>query len=270
MRLAITATPETAGFGPLLFRGDPAAAFALAEEIGCEGVELHLRRAEDVDGSAVARMVERTGLGVPTIGTGMMAGMDHLTFSDPDPAMRRLALERVQGHIDLAARLRAAVTIGLARGLLGSEPRQRAERQAFFEQTLAECCDLAARAGVTILLEPLNRYECDFLFTVDETTALIRRLGIANLKVLADTFHMNIEETDVATSLRRAGDMLGHVHFVDSNREAPGHGHLDLAAALRTLQEMRYGGYLAFECLPLPDGPAAARDAVTHVRSIKV
>lgn len=252
-----------------MFRGDPAA-FALAEEIGADGVELHVRDAKDVDADALARVVERTGLGVPTIGTGMMAGMDRLTFSDPDPAVRRRALERIQGHINLAGRLRSAVTVGLVRGQMGSEARERAERQSYFEECLVECCEMAARAGVTVLLEPINRYECDFLFTIEETTSLTRRLGVANLKILADTFHMNIEEVDLPTSLRRAGADLGHIHLVDSNREVPGHGHLDIATVLRTLRDMGYDGYLAFECLPLPDGATAARDAVTHVRSIRV
>jgi sugar phosphate isomerase/epimerase len=93
-------------------------------------------------------------------------------------------------------------------------------------------------------------------------------LGVPNLKVLADTFHMNIEEVNLAASLRGAGEYLGHVHLVDSNRQAPGHGHLDLPAVVGALNDIGYAGFAAFECLPLPDTRTAASDGLAYVRSI--
>ena len=266
MKLALTATPSEARFAPILLRGEIADAFALAAEVGCDGVELHLRKPGDIDRAAARKLVTDYGLGVPTLGTGMAAGEDGLTFSDLDPEIRRQAVERVNEHIDLAAELGSGVTIGLLSGQLGSDQQQRPVRRAAALACLEECCRNAAQPGVDLFLEPLNRYECDYMNTVGEALAVVQQIGAPNLKLLADTFHMNIEEVDIADTLRQAGSRLGHVHLVDSNRRAPGHGHLDVRAVLRALRDINYQGYLSFEVLPLPDPRTAVEDAIRSVR----
>jgi sugar phosphate isomerase/epimerase len=133
-------------------------------------------------------------------------------------------------------------------------------------ECLRECTRAAAEEGVTILLEPLNRYERDYLNTVEEGVRVIRKVDVPNLKLLADTFHMNIEEANITASLRTAGKALGHVHLVDSNRQAPGYGHLDFRDVLRVLRDVGYAGYLSFEILPLPTFRQAAEDAIRTVR----
>ncbi len=268
MKIALTYTPATGGFGPILMRGDLATAFALAEELGYDGVELHLRQPGDVDEEVVRRLMASHRQGVPTLGTGMAAGQEGLTFSDLNPAIRRRAVERIKEHIRLGSTLGSAVTIGLIRGILGSDPAQRAARESAATVCLEECCEAAESAGVTLVLEPLNRYESNYLNTLEEAAAVITRIGSPNLKLLADTFHMNIEEVDLPASLRRAGQHLAHVHLVDSNRQAPGHGHLDLRSVLQALGEVGYRGYLSFEVLPLPDPRRAAEDGIRTVRDI--
>jgi sugar phosphate isomerase/epimerase len=268
VKLALTATPSQARFAPILLRGDIAEAFALAADLGYDGVEIHLRQPGDIDWAAVRKLSTEYGLGVPTLGTGMAAGEDGLTFPDPDPDIRRRAVERVKEHIALAAYLGSAVTIGSLNGRLGPDPQQRPVRRAYALDCLQECCQAAADAGVTLLLEALNRYECDYLNTLEDALDVVAQLGAANLKLLADTFHMNIEEVDIAASLRRAGPSLGHVHLVDSNRQAPGHGHLDVRSALQALSDVGYPDYVSFEVLPLPDPLQAAGDAIRTVRGM--
>jgi len=134
--------------------------------------------------------------------------------------------------------------------------------------SLEECCDLAARAGVTLLLEPINRYEIDDLVTLDQAAAVIKKLGRPKVKTLADTFHMNIEEVNLTTSLRHHAVVLGHVHLVDSNREVPGHGHVNMRAILQTLRDIGLKGYISFEALALPDPQQAASDGIRTVRAI--
>ncbi len=251
MKIALTATPSVARFAPIVVRGEISEAFALASELEYDGVELHLRHASDVDRVIVKRLATNYGLGVPTLGTGMAAGEDGLTFVDSDPEVRRRAVERVKEHVDLAAELDSAVTIGVVSGRIGTDPEKGQALRAAGNACLDEVCRSAESVGVTILLEPLNRYECDHISTVEQGLAVIEEIGAPNLKLLADTFHENIEETDIPASLRRAGEILGHVHLVDSNREVPGHGHLDVRGVLRELVEMNYGAmYLwsAFRC----------------------
>lgn len=268
MKLSLTATPSVSRFAPILLRGEVTDAFALAAELGYDGVELHLRQPSDIDPTAINNLTTHYGLGIPTLGTGMAAGEDGLTFADPDSEIRRQAVERVKEHIALAAYLDSAVTIGLLSGRLGNDAQQRPIRREAAMACLEECCQVAAEAGVTILLEPLNRYECDYLNTAEEALSVINRIGQANLKLLADTFHMNIEEVDVVASLRQIGPNLGHVHLVDSNRRAPGHGHLDVRGVLKALRDTSYQGYLSFEVLPLPNSRQATEDAIRTVRGV--
>lgn len=268
MRIAITATPSEARCAPILLRGDVADAFRRASESGCQGVELHLRRATDIDARAVKQLACDYGLGIPTLGTGMAAAEDGLTFSDPDPEVRARAVERVRGHIELAAELGSAVTIGSLSGKLGScDGGERLTRRSNALEALAQVCRAAERLGVTVLLEPLNRYENDYINTLADGMRVLGDIGAPNLKLLADTFHMNIEEADVAASLKAAGPCVGHVHLADTNRQAPGHGHLDVRGVLEALAAIGYEGYLSLEVLPEPDAGRAIRDAVRTIRS---
>jgi sugar phosphate isomerase/epimerase len=267
VRIAITATPSQPRYAPLLLCGDIADAFRQAEEFGCQGVEIHMRRAEDVDAKAVRRWVADYDLGVPTVGTGM-ARADGLTFADPDPEVRARTVERVGGHIAFAAEVGSAVTIGSLSGKLGDcEGEERRSRRSRAIECLEQVCRLAARSGVIVLLEPLNRYECDYLNTLADGMNVAAEIGAPNLKLLADTFHMNIEEADLAASLDAAGLLIAHVHLADTNRQAPGHGHLDVAGILETLDGIGYQGYLSFEVFPLPNAFEAIRDGVDAVHA---
>jgi len=240
---------------------------ALAAELGYDGVELHLRRPTDIDRVVVKRRASDLGLGIPMIGTGM-AVEEGLTFADPDPEVRRRAVVRIRDQMDLGLYLGAMAVIGGIKGRLGADPEGRVARLALVRACCEECVRAAEAANAVLLIEAINRYETDFLNTVAETAALVREIGSPHLKLLVDTFHMNIEEADIAASLRQAGALICHVHLVDTNREAPGHGHLDMPAVLLALRDVHYHGYLSLECLPLPDPRRAAEDGIRTLRPL--
>lgn len=146
--------------------------------------------------------------------------------------------------------------------------RERAARIEAATECLAECCRAAADANVTVLLQPLNRYESDYPNRLDQGLEIVAAVGATNLKLLADTFHMNIEEQSIDDALLRAAPYLGHVHLVDSNRRAPGDGHLDMESILHTLVEIGFQEYLSFEVLPLPNADQAAQCALSRIRRL--
>jgi sugar phosphate isomerase/epimerase len=286
MKLSLTATPAQAGrsthpaqnagrstgpspgrLAPILLRTPPAEAFALAAELGYDGVELHLRRPGDIDRVAVKKLAADYRLDIPMIGTGM-AVEEGLTFSDLSPDVRRRAVMRIREHIELARFLGSMPVIGSIKGTLGNDPLTRPTRLAFIVDCIRECAEAAAAASVILLVEAINRYETDYLNTVEQALGLIHDIGLPNLKLLVDTFHMNIEEVDIAVSVRQAGSTIGHVHLADSNRQVPGHGHLDLLSVLQALQDVHYQGYLSLECLPLPDPRQAAEDGIRTVKPL--
>jgi sugar phosphate isomerase/epimerase len=240
-------------------------AFALAARLGYHGVEIHVRNPADIDRATIKQLMERHDLGVPTLGTGMAAGMDGLTFADPDKSIRQRAMARIDGHIALASELGSAVTIGLIWGRVTNDPATQPEHIAIASECLAQCCVRAKALGVTLLLEAINRYESDYPVTLHQAINIVKPIGLPNLRILADTYHMNIEETDMADALRRAGSLLGHIHLVDSNRQAPGHGHMDLRSLVQTLHEIGYSGYLSFEVQPMPSPEQAAADGIAAV-----
>ena len=268
MKLVTTATPIEVNLAPILLSGPVSESFALASRYGFDGIEVHLRDPHDVDWEEMVELSGRYSLPVTTLGTGMAAGMDGLTFTDPAAGVRIRAVERVKEHIRLAARLGSAVTIGVLNGRLGSNLEQAAQGREYHLACLKECCHAAADAGVSLLLEPLNRYECDWLNTTADALSIIAQLGFANLKYLADTFHMNIEEENIAASVRRAGSVLGYIHLVDSNRCGPGQGHLPFGEVLNALIEVGYDGYLSLECLPKPDAESAIKNSLSYIKKL--
>ncbi len=115
-----------------------------------------------------------------------------------------------------------------------------------------------AQQAVPLIYEPLNRYETDLVNTIEAGVSLVRSLKTKNVRLLADLFHMNIEEADIAAALRAGGKLIGHVHFVDSNRRPAGCGHLDYGPIAGALTEIGYDGFASAEALPYPDPDAAA------------
>ena len=99
-----------------------------------------------------------------------------------------------------------------------------------------------------LLLEPINRYESQYLNTVADNLEIIREVDMPGTGLLADIFHMSIEEKDICTSLRRAKNYLCHVHLGDNTRLLPGKGHLNWKEIFDTLKEIGYEGYVNLEC----------------------
>jgi sugar phosphate isomerase/epimerase len=110
-------------------------------------------------------------------------------------------------------------------------------------------------AGVKskLLLEPLNRYEMHLMNRVEEGVHIAREVGSPNVSVMADLFHMNIEEADLQQTLRQNAGRFHHVHLADSNRKLPGQGHMPYPELFRTLREVQYDGAAALECGILGD-----------------
>jgi sugar phosphate isomerase/epimerase len=86
--------------------------------------------------------------------------------------------------------------------------------------------------------------------------------------LLADLFHMNIEESNIADAIRTAGQYVGHVHFVDSNRQAAGRGHMNYAPIAQALNDIGYHGYASAEAFPTPDSETAARQTIETFNAV--
>ena len=131
----------------------------------------------------------------------------------------------------------------------------REAEDAMLADQLPELAERAAALGVRLMLEPVNRFETDYLYTLGHAVSLCERVGHDGLGITADFFHMQIEELHPADALRRAGRWLTHVHVAENTRVEPGPGSLDFAPGFGALREVGYDGYVVIECRTL-SGPA--------------
>jgi sugar phosphate isomerase/epimerase len=133
---------------------------------------------------------------------------------------------------------------------------------------LHACSQAAAAHVVPFIYEPLNRYETNLFNRLSDAAVFLETHELKNVLLLADLFHMSIEESDIAAALSDAGRHIGHVHFADSNRQAMGFGHTNAAAVISALRAIGYPGYLSAEVLPLPDPETAARQTLSIIREL--
>jgi len=233
---------------------------AKAAALGYHGVELALRRAADVDTDLLADLLDRHALEISAISTGQVWACDGLCLVHSDAAVRQRAVATLLDLIRLAARFGKRVNIGRVRGQV-SEVGSRAEAEQLLVEAMRQLANTAEPRGVELVLEPVNRYEVDFLHTLDEAVDVLQRVERPNVGLMADVFHMNIEEAHIGDALARHGRWLRYVHLADSNRRAPGWGHLDFDEVFDALGTARFDGWVAAEILPLPAADAAARQA---------
>ncbi len=252
MKLSIVISTADAVFNPLAFKGDLVKGIELARKIGYDGVEIAIRDPRVVDASLIKKVVSDYGVQVVAIGTGQAYLAEGLNLIDEDQSVRDRTLQRLIDHINFAAIFGAKVIVGLIRG----KRRDRDEKYVHYLLTeqVSKLAKYAKFSGIQLVVEPLNRYEIDFLNTLEEAYEFVQSLGYDNVGILADTFHMNIEEQKIEESLVQVKHKLYHVHVADSNRWAPGAGHLDFHSIIQTLRVVGYTGFLSVECLPLPGG----------------
>ncbi len=269
MKSAVTVSlvPEARG-GPFVFWDDLAAACVKARELGFDAIELFPPEPFSGGGTdQVRELLDDNGLSLAAVGTGGGWVKQKLSLTSPDESIRAKAIAFIQRMMDFAAGFDAPVIIGSMQGRAeGAVTKPIALR--YLGNALFKLDEHAAELGVTLLYEPLNRYETNLINTLADGVQFLSGSAMRNVKLLADLFHMNIEEASLPDALRKAGPHVGHVHFADSNRQAAGLGHTDFAAVVQALREIGYEGYLSAEVFPLPDSDCAAKQTIEAFRRV--
>lgn len=248
-----------------MFWDDLAGGCAKASELGFDAVELFYPEASAVNVAELQQLLAKHKLAIAAFGTGAGWAKHKLRLTDPDASVRRRALDFVARFIDVAVQFNAPVILGSMQGRWG-EGTSREQCLEWLAQALNELGERAGSKNVPMLYEFLNRYETNLFNTVEQSLGFLRTLRTQNVKLLCDLFHMNIEERDIATALKLAGDKVGHVHFADTNRHAIGSGHLDVAPIADALRQVGYNGFVSAEVLPFPDAETAARQTLASFR----
>ncbi|MEA3209255.1 MAG: hypothetical protein QOE70_2312 [Chthoniobacter sp.] len=221
--------------------------FPKLKKWGFETAEIPVEAPEHIDPVKVKAAADKAGLAIGTICACMGPGRD-LRGSEQD---QKTASDYVMALIDQAVILGCPRIIGpiySVVGLIG--PHDDAEKKQQFDLVVKNLKPLAKYAeskGVQLCIEPLNRFETDFLNTCDQGLKLVKAVGSKAVKLHLDTFHMNIEEKNQADAIRKAGKLLGHFHACGCDRGTPGGDHIDWKPIVAALKEVGYEGDVVIE-----------------------
>lgn len=150
--------------------------------------------------------------------------------------------------IDLAADLNTKIIVVGGGNTRSVKPGQsREEIMKILVEIFAASGDYAKERGVYLGIEALNRYETNVIKTLKDSGEFAVKINCPNVKIMGDTYHMNIEETYLDDAIRNAGKELIHLHLADSNRMAPGEGHIDFKKVFMALKDIKYEGFCSFE-----------------------
>ena len=268
MQKCIVISTPGAKFSALAMKDDFKESIKKVADLGYDAVELAIRDPNKTNINEIKKLLAQYHLAMPAIGTGQAYGEEGLSFSDPDPEVRQMAVQRIKDHMDLAIGLGGAqVIIGLIRGTV-KPGMDKGEAEKLFIQSIVEC--LEYKPKVTLTLEPINRYETNLYNDTRSAREIIDKIGSSNLRMLVDTFHMNIEEPDLVESITHAKGYISHVHFADSNRWAPGSGHIGFEAILDALKRIGYQGAISAEILPKPTPDDCLKLTIEYYRKLGI
>lgn len=244
--------------------------FEKIKDAGFDGAEIPVTHGTVDEYKKMSRVVRDNGLEA-TVAINIL-DEEHNPIS-PDPAHRQGGLDYMKWSVDCAAALDAKVICGpfyqVVGVFSGTGPTEQ-ERQWAAEVHRA-AAEYAKGADVIFTVEPLNRFECYFLNTIDDTAEYARMVDHPNFYAMYDAFHANIEEKDPVGCIPRNIDMIKHVHTSENDRGTPGKGHNDWPGIFSALKKSGYDGWLTIEAFGrlLPDFAVATRTWRDHYSSIE-
>lgn len=235
-------------------------ALHLLKENGFAGVKLSLHFTDEPRLSKIRKIIDRSGLKLAAIGTGLVVVAEGCSFTDKDQKKRAKAVQIIKGLLRFAAVDNSTVSLGFIRGAnkefipdRGSQPADVETAQMHMRECIVECDRAAKDAGATLGMEPINRYDAPFLNTADEVDYFIKELKLSSTRLILDMFQMSMEETSILATVAKYATKLAAFHIEDSNRWPPTFGNLKIEDSLHILAALGYQGWVTAETLPKPN-----------------
>jgi len=255
-----------------------------AKELGFDVYEIAVERPELIDDEKVAAEAQRTGIKVYVCG----AYGETRDISSDVPEYRENGMAYGKRLIEMAAALGSPyvagpmyAAVGRTR-LAGREEKQR--QMDYAVENMKRLAEYAAKMGVKLAIEPLNRFETDFINTVEQGLYFIDKIGFDNVGFLLDTFHMNIEEKSIPDAIRSAKGKIFDFHACANDRGTPGEDHFNWEEIRKALEDAEYNGPVVIESFtprikeiakavslwrPLAESPdSLARNGLHFLRSV--
>ncbi len=240
--------------------------FAKLEQYGYDGIEVSgiglAQRSKEIAKLAASNKVKPSSVCIGYRGC----------LLSPEPQERQLAVKDIKELLEVCADIGA---IGLIVVPIFGKPQLpdlspygdavQLERELLL-RLLEDLSLHAEKVGSAILIQPLNRYETHLLNCLAQSVEIVRKINSPGLKIMADFFHMNIEEPDIPQAILKAGELIWHVHLADNNRLLPGLGHIDFKAGFQALKKVDFDKYMALECRNPGDPEIYLPETATYLR----
>lgn len=248
--------------------------FKRLQRFGYDGVEL-TGEPDRYDLPQVRRLADEYGLSFTSIAGMYPWPTESRDLSNPDPTIRKRAVQYLQQCVDMAVAAGAPLVIVVPSAVSKVAPVELADDPEawpaavdrewhYAVESVRQAGEYAARHNILLAVEPINRYETFLVTTAAAGLRFVNEVNLDSVKIHLDTFHMSIEEPDPAEAVRQVRSRLVNFHVADSNREAVGQGHTDFRAILQALKDIGYPGALVLEPLPPVPNPYVAARLKTH------
>ncbi|KUK72362.1 MAG: sugar phosphate isomerase/epimerase [Clostridiales bacterium 38_11] len=266
MKLGITVSTYPTNFGPIIFKdGNLRENIREMAALGYHGVDLFTNEKTPQELQDLRILFKDGGIEINTY-LAIFLAEKGVKLSEINDVKRLHDIDLYRKEINNAQKIGAkSIALGYIRGEIGEGDSYLA-----CEERLAHSLEIvgkhAAERGIVIGLEPINRYELNFINSVMEAVAFMKKFRPVGVGLLLDAFHMNIEDLDFSESIHAAAGIISNFHAPGSSRLATGSGHLDYDAIISALNETGYTGYLTLEAFPKPDSFTVAKQSAEFLK----
>lgn len=271
IKLGLSVATFETNFGPIVYATSDlvklSEIFHKVRNIGYESVDLFIDQTSEEKAYAIKKLLDENELKVSMLVCIYLAELG-VNFGSTDAKVREKSIQTYIDQMKIAKILDApTMPVGFIRGRI-TEKDNLGDYYKRLSESLKILVEGAKQYSVELCLEPINRYEVNTIFSLDDAIDFIDQYEVQGLKILADFFHMNIEDADMVSSIKRAGNKIRHVHIPDSNRKAPGMGHLNYYELLDSLNSIGYNGYLVSEANPFGQSDLCATFGFEYLEKV--
>jgi len=237
--------------------------------LGYNGIELSLLKPEKIDLESLRELMASYEMEISAIGTGGTYIRYGYSLGSIDRSKRMLAIGRLKEYINFAAEVNSKVIIGLIRGRYNYQSSPKKEKLNIIE-SLKECLSYAEAKDVTLVFEPINRFEIDSYTTISSSLELLDKLNSPKIELLIDSFHTHLEENPgyIWEYLKEIAHKVGHIHLADTNRRAPGTAHFDFRTFIEIFKNIHYEGFYSLETINEPSFGDVAKQGAEFLKYI--
>lgn len=264
---ALISTPEIKTDALSIFKGNILENFKKAKIMGFDGVELVMIKPRENDPNYINRLKNELSLEIPALCTGQVYEEDNLMLINDNKDIEKRGIERFKEFVEFASITNSKINIGRFRGKIINNNFNETIEKAI--NIFKKISDFSNNYNVEIILEPINRFQTEFIFSTEDGIKIIKKVNKNNFKLMVDTFHINIEDRSISDSIFKSKKYLSHVHICDNNRYYPGYGHFNFDLFFKSLKKINYMNYLSAEIFPYPSPEIASKKTIIFFKKYK-